>query len=511
MKKKTFAMTGISLILLMMLSLSVSLPVWAEGDYPEEKRIWNFPGNILGTTTITLYPDPKTTDIITPDQKTISYAGYSRVGAKEPKTGERYDSYLFYWFFESRNAHLVKKEKKKDIPLLIWLTGGPGASSLIGCFMENGPYLVSSDDTVTIVKNPHSWNQECHMIYWDQPVGTGYSYSKPAGHYAHSEPELSRQLYFAMQEFYHRHPEYRSCPLYVTGESQGGKYVPSVARKIVAMNQRKDIDRKKYPLINLKGISVGDGWIYPDMQLQKQIQYAYSLGFIDTGQRKRIEGVYQQFIKLWNSGDYYKAFRLGNMISEIIVACAGNVAIYDVRSFTGLSVDYIFSYFNSKIVKKALGLSPCRQWTFADNAGPVAASLAKDVYQDSTSLYEYLLDNNIRILCYTGNFDMSCGFMGTEEILQKLKWSRRHDWGKLKRKVWVDSHVKTLGYVKYLKKNNQYQLMQVNVVGAGHQVPYYKPQVSRAMVYNWIFGREFSTYDPLAHLQKKIDRVLNSQ
>src|SRR5689334_7275313 len=40
-------------------------------------------------------------------------------------------------------------------------TGGPGASSLLGCFAENGPYNIA--DNGTLIPNPYAWTN--HVVY----------------------------------------------------------------------------------------------------------------------------------------------------------------------------------------------------------------------------------------------------------------------------------------------------------------------------------------------------------
>lgn len=52
-------------------------------------------------------------------------------------TGSR-DTQLFYWYHEA-----VSNSSQK--PLVLWLNGGPGCSSLGGMFTELGPFVVGMD------------------------------------------------------------------------------------------------------------------------------------------------------------------------------------------------------------------------------------------------------------------------------------------------------------------------------------------------------------------------------
>ena len=70
------------------------------------------------------------------------YSGYYKL-----TTG---DKNYFYWFFESRNAPATD-------PVVLWMTGGPGCSSEVALFGENGPCTVNADGTATI-SNKFSWN-----------------------------------------------------------------------------------------------------------------------------------------------------------------------------------------------------------------------------------------------------------------------------------------------------------------------------------------------------------------
>ena len=82
-------------------------------------------------------------------------------------------SYLFYWMYPATDV--------KNKPLVIWLNGGPGASSIFGNFLENGPMRIERvNDTSSgynVYLDPQgSWVDEATVIFIDQPVGTGFSF-----------------------------------------------------------------------------------------------------------------------------------------------------------------------------------------------------------------------------------------------------------------------------------------------------------------------------------------------
>ena len=78
------------------------------------------------------------------------------------------DKKLFYWLFEPSSD-----AQSDDTPLILWLNGGPGCSSMDGLWLENGPLrLKFVGGTWKIDVNEYSWhNAPAWTLYVDQPVG----------------------------------------------------------------------------------------------------------------------------------------------------------------------------------------------------------------------------------------------------------------------------------------------------------------------------------------------------
>jgi pimeloyl-ACP methyl ester carboxylesterase len=81
-----------------------------------------------------------------------------------------FDINTFFLYFEARN-------NATNAPLVIYLAGGPGESSAFAAMSsEGGPCYVNPDGVSTTL-NPWSLNNHANVLYIDQPVGAGYSYT----------------------------------------------------------------------------------------------------------------------------------------------------------------------------------------------------------------------------------------------------------------------------------------------------------------------------------------------
>ncbi|KAJ0692851.1 putative carboxypeptidase C [Helianthus annuus] len=85
-------------------------------------------------------------------------------------------SAIFYTFYEAQNP---TNTSLSETPLVIWLQGGPGCSSMTGNFYELGPFRVTPSLThnvehLVLEPNPGPWNRIFGLLFLDNPIGTGF-------------------------------------------------------------------------------------------------------------------------------------------------------------------------------------------------------------------------------------------------------------------------------------------------------------------------------------------------
>jgi carboxypeptidase C (cathepsin A) len=86
---------------------------------------------------------------------------------------QNYSINTFFWFFESRTS-------PETAPLTIWLSGGPGSSSMVGLFNEVGPceLVLLSNGSYSTQPRLWGWDRSSNLLFIDQPTQTGFSYDE---------------------------------------------------------------------------------------------------------------------------------------------------------------------------------------------------------------------------------------------------------------------------------------------------------------------------------------------
>ena len=134
---------------------------------------------------------------------------------------------LFYWFYESQSA-----TPEKD-PIVLWLTGGPGCSSLFGAFLEIGP--IRAHVNGSFIANPYSWTQNANILFLESPVNTGFSYQSSNGsnRFVNNDPNTVKLNVGALRSFFGKFPHLENNLFYITGESYAGRYIPQLGVQLL--------------------------------------------------------------------------------------------------------------------------------------------------------------------------------------------------------------------------------------------------------------------------------------
>lgn len=370
---------------------------------------------------------------------------------------ETYNSNLYFWYFPPFS-------KIEKAPVLLWLQGGPGGSSLFGLFAELGP-LIAKKDGFALRK--YHWALNYHLIFIDNPVGTGFSYTKNDLGYCTNEKCVATGLYNAMQQFFTLFPNLRSNDFFLTGESYAGKYIPSFAMEIHEQNSN-GMEKK----INLKGLAIGNGYCDPINQMDYG-NYLYQHGLLDDNQRLLFKKYQDKIAQLISSESWLEA---DLEMDKLMDGDVSNTSYF--KMFTGFENYYNFlhvqSVYDTTNLLNLLQNDKVRRSVHVGglpyNDGKIVAlHLAYDMMQSVASDVSTLL-SYYKIVFYNGQLDIVVAYPLTERFLRNLKFSSAEEYKNAPRVIWkVGKDI--AGYVK--KAGN---LTEVLVRNAGHMVPMDQPK-----------------------------------
>ena len=126
--------------------------------------------------------------------------------------------HLHYWMALAEDDFLNK-------PVVLWLNGGPGSSSILGFLTELGPLLMNA--TGGLMHNPYSWTRVANIIALEAPVGVGYSYcanQMTDGSVCQNTDKYTASTSRAglVDLFTRKFPELADNDFFITGESYAG-------------------------------------------------------------------------------------------------------------------------------------------------------------------------------------------------------------------------------------------------------------------------------------------------
>ncbi|OWF48056.1 Lysosomal protective protein [Mizuhopecten yessoensis] len=341
------------------------------------------------------------------------------------------------------------------------MNGGPGCSSDLGLLSEHGPFRIDSDGK-TVLNNPYSWNLVANMIYLEAPAGVGFSYSPDKLDYKTDDDQVALDNQLALKHFFLKFPEYKANAFFVTGESYGGIYVPTLSARLV--------DDSSF---NFQGFIVGNGLSDREMNTNSLIYFEYYHGLIGdkvwadlsevccggnvtrcsfmASAKKSLaceqlvtgtmEIVYSSGLNEYNLygpcegqkglvfDEVSKKLTFTHLnwpfiqfppIQKQVKALQENADIENNIRLTPpcLNYDQVIKYMNSPEVRAALHISKeVQKW---DICSAAVGMQYKSLYSSVRNQYLKVLSRKKRVMVYNGDVDMACNFLGDEWFVSSL-------------------------------------------------------------------------------------------
>jgi len=426
------------------------------------------------------------------------------------------------------HTHYMLAEKSDNTalvtdPLIFWSNGGPGASSMFGFTSEVGPFNINSasmqTDPPTLFLNEQGWNNLGDLLIFEAPAPVGFSYcgdDVTADGYScgdWTDERASANNYAALQAFYAKFPEKLPKPLYLSGESYAGVYIPTFAREIV------DGDNA----INLQGFAVGDActgtevlcgdtgqgpwWDVTFMYGHGQFSIKTYDAIIDTCTMAKLkypgaDGLSDQCNDLLATmadeiGGYYDyalyddcTYQNGLLKSPYLAHLQWRLgdggALNDYTCGSGEAMEY---YVTVPEVRDALHVSQDSNFFSGDNGVGFNYTLTEKnlipFYHD-VAVGKYA-DKNIRVMVYNGDTDPGINSFVAQNWTTHVGLEETSSW-----RPWtLDSCLRMGGYVTSYEGDFSFATIR----GAGHMVPTYKPEAMYELFSSWLGNEELKKYD----------------
>ncbi|CAK7330954.1 unnamed protein product [Dovyalis caffra] len=392
----------------------------------------------------------------------------------------------FYYYFVEADRH-----SKQSLPLLLWLNGGPGCSSLAyGAMQELGPFRVHSDGR-TLYQNKYSWNKAANVLFVESPAGVGFSYSNATSnnYYTNGDRQTAAENYRFLVNWLERFPEYKNRDFYIAGESYAGHYVPQLAHNVLYHNKKAN-----RTIVNLKGIMIGNAVINDETDNKGMYDFFGSHALISAENLRRIQH-YCNFSNASISNECQAAMGKADTDVEDIdiyniygpLCFNGNLTSKPKKAslvdFDPCSDYYVYAYLNRPDVQEAMHANvtkltydwePCGALNWADSSATVIPLLKE------------FMANGLRVWVFSGDTDGRVPVTSSQYSINKMNLPIKTEWN-----PWFFNQ-EVGGYVQVYKGD----LTFATVRGAGHMVPSVQPVRALSLISHFLAGTPLPTSKP---------------
>ncbi|KAF7848017.1 hypothetical protein BT93_L2360 [Corymbia citriodora subsp. variegata] len=345
-------------------------------------------------------------------------------------------AHMFWWLYRSPNR---VEDPSKPWPVILWLQGGPGASGVgIGNFQEIGPL------DANLKPRNSTWLRKADLLFVDNPVGTGYSFVEDQDQelFVKTDEEAATDLTTLLRKIFNRNQSLQNSPLYIVGESYGGKYAVTLALSIL-----QAIEAGKLKL-KLGGVALGNSWISPEDFVFSWAPLLKDVSRLDDNGVKSCDSVARKIRQQLRSGQYTGATDSWRELEGVVSASSNSVDFYNFLLDSGMgplstaaaelaqevstkrysnylrtsaNYDGNFDTLMNVIIKKKLRIIPAN-FRWGKQSGFVFASLEGDFMKPRIEEVDELLAKGVNVTIYNGQLDLICATKGAEAWIKKLKW-----------------------------------------------------------------------------------------
>ncbi|KAF5915997.1 hypothetical protein HPG69_003070 [Diceros bicornis minor] len=310
----------------------------------------------------------------------------------------RKDAHMFWWLYYATSP----SKNFSELPLVMWLQGGPGGSSTgFGNFEEIGPLDIDLKPRRT------SWLQSASLLFVDNPVGTGFSYVNKSDAYAKDLATVASDMMVLLKTFFSSHKEFQTIPFYIFSESYGGKMAAGISLELYKAIQQGTIQ------CNFAGVALGDSWISPLDSVLSWGPYLYSVSLLDNQGLAEVSQVAEQVLDAVNKGHYKEATQLWEKAEMVVEENTDGVNFYNI-----LTKNTLMSTMKSSLefTQSHLG-----------QATDVFLNMEEDFMKPVISIVDELLEAGVNVTVYNGQLDLIVDTMGRNPL-----------WGHVEAISWVE-------------------------------------------------------------------------